>query len=115
MLLEEVINLSRGPKIQFTFLGISVSGLHYFYRPKDSVHLSRYFSFRLALFLEAQRLSSQSAASGPATHAGVDLNSQGPASEGFPGLGLYRAFLQSDDGELLPQSVRGSGLPPYRE
>ena len=78
-------------------------------------HLSRYFSYRLALFLEAQRLSSQSAESGPATHAGVDLNSQGPASEGFPGLGLYRTFLQSDDGKLLPRCVRGSGLPPYRE
>uniref|UniRef100_M8CYT3 Uncharacterized protein n=1 Tax=Aegilops tauschii TaxID=37682 RepID=M8CYT3_AEGTA len=65
--------------------------------------------------LHAQRFGSQSSASGPATHAGVDLNSQAPASEGFPGLGLYRAFLQSDDDELLSGCVRGSGLPPYRE
>ena len=83
--------------------------------PKDLVHLSRYFSYRLALFLEAQRLSSQSAASIPATHAGVDLNLQGLVSEGFLGLGLYRAFLQSDNDELLPGFVRGSGIPPYHE
>uniref|UniRef100_A0A8R7V8Y8 Myb/SANT-like domain-containing protein n=1 Tax=Triticum urartu TaxID=4572 RepID=A0A8R7V8Y8_TRIUA len=57
---------------------------------------------------------SQPSASGPATHAGLDLNSQAPVSEGFPGLGLYGAFLQSDDDELLPGRVRGSGLPPYR-
>ena len=56
MLLEEVINLSRSPKIQFTFLGISASGLHYFKRSKDSVHLSRYFSFQLALFLEGPKI-----------------------------------------------------------
>uniref|UniRef100_A0A8R7PWM1 Uncharacterized protein n=1 Tax=Triticum urartu TaxID=4572 RepID=A0A8R7PWM1_TRIUA len=57
---------------------------------------------------------SQPSASGPATHAGLDLNSQAPVSEGFPGLGLYGAFLQSDDDEVLPGRVRGSGLPPYR-
>uniref|UniRef100_N1QSI1 Uncharacterized protein n=1 Tax=Aegilops tauschii TaxID=37682 RepID=N1QSI1_AEGTA len=57
---------------------------------------------------------SQPSASGPATHAGLDLNSQAPVSEGFPWLGLYGAFLQSDDDELLPGRVRGSGLPPYR-
>uniref|UniRef100_A0A8R7UPM7 Myb/SANT-like domain-containing protein n=1 Tax=Triticum urartu TaxID=4572 RepID=A0A8R7UPM7_TRIUA len=57
---------------------------------------------------------SQPSASGPATHAGLDLNSQAPASEGFPGLGFYGAFLQSDNDELLPGRVRGFGLPPYR-
>ncbi|RLN21960.1 hypothetical protein C2845_PM07G15110 [Panicum miliaceum] len=56
-----------------------------------------------------------------AAHADLDLNSQAPAAEGFPGLGLYGAFLQSDDDdllsgrdELLPGRVRGSGIPPYR-
>ncbi|KAE8776743.1 transposon protein, putative, CACTA, En/Spm sub-class [Hordeum vulgare] len=56
---------------------------------------------------------SQPSASGPATHVGLDLNSQASASEGFLGLGLYEAFLQSDD-ELLPGRGRAAGLPPYR-
>jgi len=36
--------------------------------------------------------SSQPSASGPA-RAGLDLNSQAPAAEGFSGLRLYRDFL----------------------
>ncbi|RLN08388.1 hypothetical protein C2845_PM11G01150 [Panicum miliaceum] len=68
---------------------------------------------------------SQPSANGPAhaptAQAGPDLNSQAPAAEGFSGLGLYGAFLQSDDDdllpgrdELLPTRDRGSGLPLYR-
>ncbi|RLN23171.1 hypothetical protein C2845_PM07G12220 [Panicum miliaceum] len=57
----------------------------------------------------------------PAAHAGLDLNSQVPVAEGFSGLGLYGAFLQSNDDKLLPERdellpgrVKGSGFPPYR-
>ena len=57
--------------------------------------------------------SSQPSASGPA-RAGLDLNSQAPAAEGFPGIRLYEDFLQGDDVELLPGRGRGSSLPPYR-
>ena len=57
--------------------------------------------------------SSQPSASGPA-RAGLDLNSQAPAAEGFPGIRLYEDFLQGDDVELIPGCGRGSGLPPYR-
>jgi hypothetical protein len=57
--------------------------------------------------------SSQPSASGPAC-AGLDLNSQAPAADEFPGLRLYRDFLQGDDVEVLPRRGRGSGLPPYR-
>ncbi|CAD6205897.1 unnamed protein product [Miscanthus lutarioriparius] len=57
--------------------------------------------------------SSQPSASGPA-RAGLDLNSQAPVAEGFPGLRLYGDFLQGDDVELLPGRGRGSDLPPYR-
>lgn len=46
--------------------------------------------------------------------ADLDLNSQAPTAEGFPGLGLYRTDLQGDADELLPGRVRGSSLPPYR-
>ncbi|CAD6248081.1 unnamed protein product [Miscanthus lutarioriparius] len=56
--------------------------------------------------------SSQPSASGPA-RAGLDLNSQAPAAEGFSRLRLYEDFLQGDDIELLPGRGRGSGLPPY--
>ncbi|KAE8805481.1 hypothetical protein D1007_18404 [Hordeum vulgare] len=56
---------------------------------------------------------SQLSASGPATHAGLDLNYQASALKGFSGLGLYGAFLQSDD-ELLPGRGRSSRIPPYR-
>ncbi|RLN35450.1 hypothetical protein C2845_PM03G26960 [Panicum miliaceum] len=63
-------------------------------------------------------VGSQPSTNGPtyalATHVGLDLNSQAPAAEGFPGLGLYGAFLHSDDDDLLPGRVRGSRLPPYR-
>ncbi|BAH93913.1 Os07g0458900 [Oryza sativa Japonica Group] len=62
--------------------------------------------------------ASQPSASGPTTAssvgAGFDLNSQAPAAEGFPGLGMYGAFLQGDDDELLTGRGRGSSLPPYR-
>ncbi|XP_037463539.1 uncharacterized protein LOC119335522 [Triticum dicoccoides] len=57
---------------------------------------------------------SQPSASCPATHADLDLNSQASPSEGFPGLGLYGAFLQSNNEQLLPGRGRGSGLPHYR-
>ncbi|KAE8817640.1 hypothetical protein D1007_04746 [Hordeum vulgare] len=56
----------------------------------------------------------QPSASGPAAQADLNLNSQASASEGFPGLGLYGAFLQSDSDELLPGRGRSSGLPPCR-
>ncbi|XP_066396238.1 uncharacterized protein [Miscanthus floridulus] len=61
---------------------------------------------------------SQPSASGPG-HAPVgladlDLNSQVPAVEAFLGLELYGAILQGNVDELLPDRVRGSGLPPYR-
>lgn len=62
--------------------------------------------------------ATQPSASGPATApsagAGFDLNSQAPVAEGFPGLGMYGAFLQGDDDELLTGRGRGSSLPPYR-
>jgi len=59
---------------------------------------------------------SQTSANGPARAlaAGFDLNSEAPAGEGFPGLGLYGSILQGDDDEILPGRDRGSGLPPYR-
>jgi hypothetical protein len=47
--------------------------------------------------------------------AGLDLNSQAPETEGFPGLRLYGDYLQGDDDELFPGRVSGSGLPPYRQ
>jgi hypothetical protein len=59
---------------------------------------------------------SQTSANGPARApaAGFDLNSEAPAGEGFPELGLYGSILQGDDDEILPGRDRGSGLPPYR-
>ena len=64
---------------------------------------------------------SQTSANGPARApaagapaASFDLNSEAPAGEGFPGLGLYGSILQGDDDEILPDRDRGSGLPPYR-
>ena len=64
---------------------------------------------------------SQTSANGPARApaagapaAGFDLNSEAPAGEGFPGLGLYGSILQGDDDEILLGRDRGSGLPPYR-
>jgi len=50
----------------------------------------------------------------PAGLADLDLNSQAPAAEVFPGLGLYGVVLQGNVDELLPGHIRGSGLPPYR-
>jgi len=50
----------------------------------------------------------------PASLADLDLNSQAPAVEVFPGLGLYGAVLQGNVDELLPGRVRSSVLPPYR-
>ena len=44
--------------------------------------------------------------------ADLNLNSQVPAAEGFPGLGLYGAILQDDDDELLPGHVSPPYCPP---
>jgi hypothetical protein len=59
--------------------------------------------------------ASRSSSPASAAQASLDLNTQVPAAEGFLDLGLYGAFLQSGDDELLLSGrVRGSGLPPYR-
>ncbi|KAG8070376.1 hypothetical protein GUJ93_ZPchr0006g41231 [Zizania palustris] len=57
---------------------------------------------------------SQPSATSPAARAGLDLNSQASAADGFSGLGLYEAFIQGDDEELLPSHGMGIRLPPYR-
>jgi hypothetical protein len=59
--------------------------------------------------------ASRSSSPASAAQAGLDLNTQVPAAEAFPDLGLYGAFLQSGDDELLLSGrVRGSGLPLHR-
>lgn len=50
----------------------------------------------------------------PATASLRRLDSTPPGMEGFPGLGMYGAFLQGDNDELLTSRGRGSSLPPYR-
>ena len=44
----------------------------------------------------------------------LDLNSQVPAAEEFPGIGLYGAVLQGDGVDLFSGRSMGSGLPPNR-
>nr|AAU89188.1 transposon protein, putative, CACTA, En/Spm sub-class [Oryza sativa Japonica Group]ABF97886.1 transposon protein, putative, CACTA, En/Spm sub-class [Oryza sativa Japonica Group] len=57
----------------------------------------------------ATQLSASGPATAPSAGAGFDLNSQAPAAEGFPGLGMYGAFLQGDNDELLTSRTGHGG------
>jgi hypothetical protein len=45
---------------------------------------------------------------------GLDLNSQAPVADEFPGLQQHGDFIQGDGVELPPVRARGTGHLPYR-